>query len=380
MSKSILTGESFGLTGNLTMVGEGPAMRRARRDQCARESAGYRRSLIEAKAILDSAWAGDKMAGIRLNEAITTSDLFRSATGEVLDTMTLASYEDTPTQWTKFAARTTVPNFKAKRLLDLIGNRAGLPRVPEKTNYPIASAETAERFISVGKFGQQHGYTFEARQNDEYGELQQIPNGWAVNSRYTEDDNALEQLADPTTGAPNTEFFNADNGNLGGGELTAANLQAGFTAVTTKRDSDGRIRRPGPIQLVVGPALQMEAERLLNTTEIRYTDADGRTVVETNPMRGKVTLTVLENLPGTAWFLMPAPNAPRPAFYVAFLTGFETPDVRYKNDQGRRLGGGDIPAEDGSFDNDTVWFRVRHIVGAAGGDPLFTYASDGTAD
>src|SRR5690606_2300831 len=161
-------------------VGEGPAMRRARRDQRAKESAPYRRALVEAKAILDAAWAGDKMAGIRLNEAITTSDLFRSATGEVLDTMTLAAYEDVPTQWQKFAARTTVPNFKPKRLLDLQGNRAGLPRVPEKTNYPIADAEMAERLISVGKFGQQHGYTFEARLNDEYGELQQIPNGWAI--------------------------------------------------------------------------------------------------------------------------------------------------------------------------------------------------------
>lgn len=380
MSNVKIAGEAFGLSPAMQMVGEGPAVRRRRRDARAAESAGYRRQLMEAHAILTDAWAGDKAAGLLLNEAMTTSDLFRSATGEVLDTMTLAAYEDVAPQWSKFAARTTVPNFKPKRLLDMQNSRSGLRRVPEKTNYPLASTSMEERTIAVAKFGEQFGYTFEARLNDEYGELQQIPNGWAVNARYTEDDEALAQLADGSTGAPNPAFFNVGNENLGAGELTAANLQAAYTTVTTKRSADNRIRRPGPLQLVVGPALELQAERLLNTTEIRYTDSEGATVIETNPMRGKVTVTVLENLPGTSWFIIPAASAPRPAFYVAFLTGFETPDVRFKNDQGQRLGGGSIPAEQGSFDNDTVWYRVRHIVGAATGDPLFTWASDGLAE
>lgn len=377
MSTTKTLGESFGLTESLTMTGEGPAARRAARRARASTHVGYRTALLEAKAILESAWAGDKAAGIRLNEAITTSDLFKSAAGEVLDTMTLASYEDIATQWTKFAARTTVPNFKPKRILDLHNSRRGLARVPEKTNYPIAKTDMEERFISVGKFGEQFGYTFEARLNDEYGELEQVPNGWAVNCRYTEDDEALEQLADGVTGAPNPEFFNAGNGNLMTGTLDFDNLETAYTTVTTKRSSDGRLRSPGPLQLIVGPALSMQAERLINTSWARRTLADGSVIEEPNPLRGKFTVTVMDNLPGTAWFLVPLPSAPRPAFYVAFLRGFETPDVRFKNDQGQRVGGGAIPAEQGSFDNDTVWYRVRHIVGAAAGDPLFTMASDG---
>ncbi len=86
---------------------------------------------------------------------------------------------------------------------------------------------------------------------------------------------------------------------------------------------------------------------------------------------------MLDNLPGAAWFVLPVPTAPRPAFYTAFLTGWETPDIRYKSDQGRSQGGGDLGPDAGSFDNDSVRWRVRHIAGAAQGDPKFTWASDG---
>ena len=59
------------------------------------------------------------------------------------------------------------------------------------------------------------------------------------------------------------------------------------------------------------------------------------------------------------------------------MAGYETPDLRQKADQGQALGGGAISADQGSFDDDTIWFRCRHIVGAAKGDTTFAYASDG---
>lgn len=373
MSNTII-GESFGLSSGLTMAGEGPAARRAR----VRENPQMRTAVVEAKRLLDKAWAGDRVAILRVNEAITTSDLFKSAAGEVLDRELLAQYEDIETQWTKFAARTTVKDFKPKSLVDLSRNRHGLRRVPEHSNYPVASTSASERTIAVAKFGERYGYTLEARINDDIGELQQVPNGWATQARYTEDDQGLAPMANPLTGAPNTAFFNSGNDNIGTGLLNATNLQAAITKVSTKRDKDGRLLRPGALQLVVGPALSFTAEVLLNTAEVRVTTGS-TTTLQANPFKGKVQQTVLENLPGTAWFVIPVPTAPRPAFYVAFLRGFETPDTRYKADQGKAIGGGDLGPDAGSFDDDTIWFRVRHITGAAAGDPLFTYASDGLA-
>lgn len=372
MSNIILAAESFGLTDGV-MLGEGPAARRQR----IRESAAMRKAVLDAKSLLEAAWGGDRRATMLVNEAITTSDLFKSAAGEVLDRELMAAYEAQPTQWQKIAKRTTLRNFKPKKLVDLVGATNSLARVPEHTNYPAAGYDTAEKEISVGKFGERFGYTFEARINDEIGELQAVPGQWANKARYTEDDTALEQLANPLTGAPNTSFFNAGNGNLGTGVLTADRLQTAIGAVSTKRDASGRIQRPGPLQLVVGPALQFTAERVMNTSEIEYDDGSGVKVRVPNPFRGKVTLTVMENLPGTAWFVLPMPNAPRPAFFVGFLAGYESPDVRYKADQGKAQGGGDLGVDAGSFDDDTISYRVRHITGAAQGDPRFTYASDG---
>lgn len=360
--------ESFGVTEEGLMLGTGPQ---------ARRRAQLSPKLVEAAKLLGAAWQGSAYANLAVHEALSTSDLFKSAAGDVLDREMIAQYEAMPTQWPKFAARTTVGNFRPKYLRELSGGRGRFERVPELGEYPMTEHQVSERPIQVAKFGRRFGYSFEAQVNDQLDELQVVPNEMSTAAGATEDYAALQQLANVSTGAPNTGFFTAGNGNIGVGALTQTNLQAAITTVSTKRDTDGALLSPGPLQLVTGPALSFTAERLLNQSEIRVTSASTQTV-EPNPLRGKVTQTVLENLPGTAWFVLPLASAPRPAFYVAFLRGWETPDLRYKADQGKRPGGGDIPPEEGDFDIDAIYFRGRHIVGAAAGDPKFTWASDGT--
>ncbi|HET7398988.1 MAG TPA: hypothetical protein VFJ94_10745 [Intrasporangium sp.] len=358
--------ESFGVTESGIMAGTGP--------QARRRGANHR-SIAEAATLLGAAWGGSRYAALAVHEALSTSDLFKSAAGDVLDREMLAQYEAMPTQWTGFATRTTVANFRKKYLRELSGARSALERVPELSEYPSADYAVSERSIQVGKFGRRFGYSFEAQVNDDLEELRQVPAEFATAAGLTEDREALKLLA-TSTGAPNTGFFNATNGNIGTGVITQDRLQAAITTVSTKRDAQGNLLSPGPLQLVVGPALQFTAQRILDQQVVRVTNGSV-TTEEPNPLRGRITLRVLENLPGTAWFVLPLPSAPRPAFYVAFLRGWETPDMRYKNDQGARVGGGAIAPEEGDFDVDAVYWRVRHIVGAATGDPMFTYASDG---
>lgn len=329
--------------------------------------------LVHTAQLLASAWQGNDRVRHAVNEALTTSDLFRSATGDVLDREMLAQYQAMPRQWDKFSTRTTVNDFRPKKLIDLAGARTVLPRVPEHSNYPEAEYSLAERDIRVHKTGEQFGYSFEARVNDQLNELRAVPDSWAGKAIATEDFASLESLANPLTGTPNSAIFNAGNGNLGSVDLTDTNLQAAIVTVTTKRDPEGNLLYPGPLQLVVGPSQQFTARRILNAQELRTTNGNV-TAVEANPYSG-ITLTVLDNLPGNAWFILPMTSAPRPAFYTAFLVGYETPDVRVKNDQGKSTGGGDLGIDSGSFDDDTCYWRVRHIVGSAPGDPKFAYAS-----
>lgn len=370
MSSSLLrAAESFGIRADSDLSAGLPISRRQRNHG----------PVLEAAKLFAALREGAPMAPILIHEALSTSDLFKSAAGDIFDREMLAQYTAMPSQWGKFSTRTTVRDFRPKRLIELAGGRRRLERVPELTEYPGVDYTTAERTVSVGKFGRAFGYSFEAKINDQLDELLQVPGEFANSATLTEDWQSLSALVNPLTGAPNTAFFKAGNSNIGSGALTEANVQAAITTVSTKKDVEGNLLYPGTLQLVVGPALAFSARRLINQSQIRVTNATNTiSSYEPNPLAGAITLTVLENLPGAAWFVLPTPNTPRPAFYTAFLRGYETPDIRYKNDQGVSAGGGSIAADEGDFDTDAVRWRVRHIVGAAQGDPMFTWASDGT--
>lgn len=344
--------------------------------------------LAEASELWSKAWKGNRLAALAVNEAMTTSDLFVSATGDMLDRELLASYEDTPSGWSKFAKRVNVRNFKPKKMLDLMGGRTALDLVPELTEYPGADSMTAEYQISTRKFGRRFGFSWEAGVNDDIDELRQVPGNFARAAALTEDVEALSQIANPATGAPTAFFKNyteaqakalgyAAFNNKGTDALTSASLEAALTLVRQRKDFEGNAVPAPPLVLVVGPALEFVAKRILNQNEVRATVGDN-TYVGANPLANSVTLVVLESLPGVGWFLLPDPaKVSRPAIALAFLTGFETPDLRISANTGQRIGGGSISPEEGDFQVDGVWYRVRHVTGGATADPIHTYASTG---
>lgn len=365
-------GESFGLTDAGTLLGNSPAKRR-------HYSPARAKAIVEAAELWKRAWDGSDRAALLVKEALSTSDLFRSVTGDVLDRELLAKYQDTPAQWTQWATRANVRDFKPKKLVDILGGRTALDEVPELTEYPEAVHDTDEYEISVKKFGRRFGFSWEASINDDIDELKQIPSNFAISATITEDKVANALLV-TAAGAPNPAFFNGGNGNAPETKvLDHDNLAAAISKVSTKEDAEGELLVPGPLILQVGPAQEMNARRLLNSTEIRTTNGS-KTVVEPNWLKGVVTLVVNARLKGMAWFVLPAPNTtPRPAFAVAFLRGHETPDIRVKNDQGTRAGGGSISPEEGSFNEDGVFYRVRHVAGGAHVVPTHTYAATGAS-
>lgn len=322
---------------------------------------------------------GSKRAALELNEALTTSDLAQFASGMIIDREIQANYQALPTQWTKFLTPTTLRDFRPKYMSELVLGSQVFKDVPERTPYPHAKGpRLAEYPIQAKKTGLLWGFSFEASTNDDLEQLLLVPNAMPQMAVDTEDDRGLRLLVDLETGALNTAFFNAGNGNIGTLKLTPTNLQTVITSLRTKRDPDTNTLIPtGTLQLVVGPALQFEAERILNATEWRTVDANGNTVIETNPLRGKIELEVNEKQVGESWVVQPRPGTSvRAPFWFGRVRGYESPDFRYKADQGRSLDGGDIVANAGSFDDDTIWYRGRHIMGVAHGDPTLTYGSD----
>ena len=123
--------ETFGLTDDQTLAGVSPVTRR-------QYSPARARAIKEAADLWKRVFDGDIRAAVTVREELSTSDLFVSATGDVLDRELLAQYTAIEAEWQKFASRTLVRNFKPKKLIDLLGGRSLLERVPELTAYPGA--------------------------------------------------------------------------------------------------------------------------------------------------------------------------------------------------------------------------------------------------
>lgn len=348
-------------------------------------SAGYLAKAVEASKLFNEGLSGrNPFKKAMLTEAMTTSD-FNIYLGKAFDVEMLAKYQDIEPEWKKIAAPTTVKNFKPKTFKDLFGGRGALDKVAEGEEYKERNKDEAEYSLGAAKFGNLFKLTFELIKNDEIGDLKNLPNDLAQGAIATEDKAAFEAFI--TAGGPNTQFFKTANGNAPTAlPLTRANVQAAYVAMSKRKDKNGNPVRisAAKLLLVVPNALLFEAEQIVNTPTIP--NPEGGSGMIPNPLAGKFKVEVSDwatiintsAKADTTWYVLPAPESPRPALVVAKMLGEENPDIRVEAAQGTRLGGGPISPEEGSLRDDTITYRGRHIVGAGTLDPLLTYVSLGS--
>lgn len=348
---------------------------------------GRRVAVLEARRLWQRVLDGDLRARADVMETLTTSD-FPHLLGAAYGAELLTEYAAMPSVWSQYAARVTVADFKPKRLVEILGGRAGLSLVPEATEYPARKLTEGLYEFSVDKYGARIPLTWEMLVNDELDAFRNLPARLGAAAVETEDVTVARTLFNSNGTGLNTSFFKSANGNAPGNvPLTSENLEAALSAIGTRKDSEGRPIIVSAAVLMVPPSLEMKARRILEASEVRRTAADGTVTIESNYLRGIVRLVVnpwltlaapgFSKLP-TTWFLLPAPDGPRPAIVSAFLRGNEQPDLRVKADTGTAVGGGALSPEDGSFDDDTIQYRVRHVHGAAPVIPVATYASTGS--
>lgn len=338
----------------------------------------------EAYTLFDRAMGGDFRAKADVAESFTTSD-FPVLLGQAWNRKLLTAYQNITPVWDQYATRVTVPNFKPQKLVQLLGGRRGLSRVAEATEYPHSDLAEAEYEFQVEKYGDRFGLSWEMFVNDELGAFRGLDQRLAVEARETEGITVTSALLNPAKNGLNTTFFKAGNNNAPASvALSRGAVQDALQSLAVKKNSSGQALVRPRMRLVVPPTLEYQARQILTASEIR-TVAGDVTEVSSNPVAGAIDLVVDHNLlintnakaAGT-WFLLPAPDSAHPAVVAAFLQGQENPDLRVKADTGNRAGGGTIAPEQGSFDDDTVQYRVRHVVGAAAVDPTFTYVSQGS--
>lgn len=349
--------------------------------------------MSEARSLFERACSGSYRALADLQEALSTSD-FSYIFGDVLDRELMASYGSINPIWPSFARRTTVRDFRPKKYIDLLGGRGLLEKVEQLAPYPQRKPSDNQYQLTVSKFGGAFSLAWEDIINDDLGALGDLPQRLGQGAHDTEDYQATGLVA--TASGPNSTLFGANALNkvtkAGGSNLITGNpalsvdaLTGALTGIQSRRDVDDR---PIPINgfiLMAPPALEVTARNILNATEIRMTTG-GQTVIVGNWLSSKVTLVVNPWLPvvdtsansATTWYLLPSPTSPRPGLVVGFLRGHEAPDLRYADAAGRALGGGQLPASEGSFEVDDIRYRVRHVLGGTSLDPIATAVSNGS--
>lgn len=318
----------------------------------------------------------------RLLEAFTTDD-FPVLLSKAFTTQALKAAEDTPKEFETILVDVTVDDFDGHRLVDLWGADA-FEDVAEGEEYKGGKLKETELEHSAGKHGKSYGLTWELRRSRKFSALANFPKALG-NGSVKGQNNAVAALLTNDAGDNwDAGFF----GTIDTAKFTPENLDAALKELALRTNHRGELVGTDKLVLIHGPALRSEVHRVLRATELEMTVTNGSKVTKTripNPFSNVVTplesRTVGAKLganQGSAWALVQSKDSDLPSIIRTLVSGEENVDIRVKRDQGARVGGGELSIEDGSFNDDTIWFRGRDVYGI---DKAFTpgvYASDGT--
>lgn len=363
--------------------------------------------LIEAGKVLKDAMEGDHVArGIvraramgqptSYSESFSTSDLVDVFTVG-LNQKTEQQYAEEPRVWTEIAKTNKFSDFREQEVLEFDWNKpldvveqagrdivpGGLAVVPEGTEYPTFGYKTGSRRVKLHKHGARMPFFFEYVINDQWNLLNSLPAEMLKKARTTEEIEIMRQLV--TKEGINTDTFSGA-ASPSDAALTIDNLREAMESVENRK-VDGRYVTVNSWVLLVPTTLRIRAQQILDTTEWEETDADGKTF-KRRANYGNVKLVSSEVLldinqsadAASTWFLLPAggSDGTRDSLVNNFLEGHESPEIRVHGDTGSLLGGGSVDFKQGSFLNDSLQYRVRHIVTGSVSHNSALYASTGT--
>jgi hypothetical protein len=355
---------------------------------------------VEAAKLLEGALRGDRNDRIKLQEGIATSDL-PVQLAPVINKILFENYQELPKIWDQFATRIVVDDFRKQQYLNLryeddgIDNQGdkfrdgSLPTVGEYDEYPSAGFfSVTESDFAVKKAGQRVRFSWEAVVNDNnISILERLPIELAQKAAGKEDEEVTKQLV--SSSALNTTNFKSGNNNLfsGNGALTLTNLELAIQAANLQQYNGKLIQPVTQFALVIPRALELTAKKILAVQTVETSVTSGSILTKTitgNPIGTQVNvvvndwLTRINSGAGAYWFLIPVPSVSlNPSVVLGFLRGFEAPELRVKAAAGQFLGGGAVPENYGSFDNDDWQMRIRHIATGGFFVPAGTIASTG---
>ena len=345
---------------------------------------------MEAAKLYFAAKEGDVRARVTLQEGISTSDV-PTLLQPAINVEFLSKYAVQPTVWNQIAEEKQLEfnteykfgNFTvdASALKNVDGSThtaGGLPVVPEYAEYPAVKFTTSSSSMTLtNKKGIRARLSWEAlRKSGNFDMINEFTSYFAVAAAREEDFVLAKQFV-TSGGAAATPWSGkgiSGNPSLSGDVNTALKALGDAKQASRLFKVDGNPIAVNQWKLVYGTGLSASVDQLFNLQGVshRQTISDGTIDFGVNPgvYTGGITpveFPALDTVSGGTtnnwWFLVPV-NSVRPNFYEFFLLGERAPLISIKDSGHMSLAGGDVPVREGSFDEDDIQTRVRHLVEA----------------
>lgn len=334
----------------------------------------------EAAKLYFAAKQGDLRAKVALQEGISSSDIPTLLTPTV-NIEFLAKYAAQPLVWNQIANEYTVEDFGKIKFGDfqidqssLLGGNGdefiagGLPVVGEYDEYPAVKYVTQELEKSIDrKRGVRARLSWESlRRLGNFDIIGQFTSAFAEYAAKQEDI-ALAKLFVNTDGTVGSAFSGKNL--TGNGALSLTTLQTALAQSKLARVNGNPIGATS-YKLVYGTGLGSTVANLMSIQTIQRTDSEGVYDISASTITGPyrpIEFPTMDLVSGGTtddfWFVVPDTTV-RPQFLEVFLSGARTPLISIKDSGHMSLAGGEVPVREGSFDEDDIQTRVRHIVEA----------------
>lgn len=304
--------------------------------------------------------AGLPVTGLGASEVMTralhsTSD-FALALSDTQGRVLAASYKAAASGLKPLAREVSLPDFRARTFIRTSGI-SDLEKVNESGEFRRGTFDHAGESVKLATYGKVFGISRQALVNDDIGALADIPAKLGAAAARFEADQLGALLVSNAGAGPTmadaVALFHATHGNLAGAGAAPAEatLGAARLAMRAQTDDAGFLISVVPKYLVVGPALETAAEKLLAAIQPTQTS-------DVQPIR--LTLVVEPRLAGNAWYVV---DPTVDGLVYAHLAGEGGPQIESR----------------AGFDVDGVETRVRLDFGATFIDWRGWYRNAGAA-
>lgn len=289
------------------------------REFCALASRGplaIAEECVRAQGHNPSRMSKDEIVRLAL---ISTSDL-PYILGATADTSLRAGYAVGPKQWSRLTARRVVSNFRLQYELNMALS-ATFPKVPEGSEYKVASITEGRESYRVYTYGQKLLVTRQVLINDSLGALTDVPFRMGRAAAEAQDTLFWAHLVANGNLGDGTAMFVAGHSNLidAGTAISVDNLGIARKTLALQTNEDGQVMALTP-QFLVVPAAKEQLARQYMSNAFNPTAQSS-----INPWTGMAEIIVAPKLDASSaisWYLFADPTM-APVIVAVYLAGNE---------------------------------------------------------